>query len=105
PVRYPVLIERGECWDGAPPGEREPYPIPIPTAEELGDDLVYVPAGWFWSGGDPRAGDSLPRRKIWVDGLLAARHPVTNAEYVAFLNRLLDEGRDDLALRYAPRAP
>jgi len=103
PVRYPVLIERGEHWDGVPPGEGEPHPIPIPTAEELGDDLVYVPAGWFWSGGDPQAGESLPRRKVWVDGLLAARHPVTNAEYVEWLDALVDAGGEELALRYVPR--
>lgn len=103
PVRYPVLIERGEHWDGVPPGERDAYAIPIPTAEELGDDLVYVPAGWFWSGGDPQAADSLPRRKIWVDGLVSARHPVTNAQYIEFLDALVDAGREADAVRYAPR--
>ena len=93
PVRYPVLIERGGHWDGVPPGGREPFAIPIPTKEELGEDSVYVPAGWFWSGGDSRAVESLPRRKIRVDGLLVARHPVTNAEYIAFLNDLVAKGR------------
>ena len=105
PVRYPVLIERGAHWDGVPPGERDAYAIPIPTAEELGDDLVYVPAGWFWSGGDPQAVESLPRRKIWVDGLVAARHPVTNAEYIEFLDGLVDAGHEGIAMQYSPRPP
>lgn len=100
-VRYPVLVERGAHWDGVRPGDREAHAIPIPSAGEVGD-LVYVPAGWFSSGGDPQAGESLPGRKVWVDGFLVGRHPVTNAEYVAFLDRLLDAGREEDALRCAP---
>jgi serine/threonine-protein kinase len=104
-VRYPVFVERGAHWDGVPPGAREPVPIRIPTAEELGDDLVYVPPGWFWSGGDALAVESLPRRRVWVDGLLVGRHPVTNAEYIAFLDRLVARGDEASALRFAPRSP
>jgi len=104
PVRYPVLVERGEHWDGVPPGERDAYAIPIPTSEELGDDLVYVPAGWFWSGGDPQAAESLPRRKIWVDDFFSARHPVTNEQFVEFLDALVDAGKEEDALGFAPRA-
>lgn len=88
PVRYPVLIERAGHWDGVPPGERDPAPIRLLTADELGDDFVYVPAGWFLSGGDPMAGDSLPRRRIWVDAFLAGRHPETNGSYSRFLTSL-----------------
>lgn len=32
------------------------------------------------------------------------RHPVTNAEYLGFLNALLADGREDVALACAPRA-
>jgi len=94
PVRYPVLIERAEHWDGVPPGESEPEPIRILTADEIGDDFVYVPAGWFLSGGDPMAGDSLPRRRIWAGAALAQRHPVTNGEYLRFLTALAREDED-----------
>ena len=105
PVRYPVLIERGGHWDGVPPGGKLAYAVPIPSADELEGDLVYVPGGWFWSGGDPAAVESLPRRKVWVDGMLVDRHPVTNEEYIRFLDELVSVGREDLALRYAPRSP
>jgi serine/threonine protein kinase/formylglycine-generating enzyme required for sulfatase activity len=104
PVRYPVLVERGAHWDGIAPGEREAFPIPIPTHEELAGDLLYVPAGWFSSGGDAQAVESLPRRKVWVDGYLVGKFPVTNAEYIAFLDALVDEGDEEEALRCAPRA-
>ena len=75
------------------------------VAAWLEGDLVYVPGGWFWSGGDPAAVESLPRRKVWVDGMLVDRHPVTNEEYIRFLDELVSVGREDLALRYAPRSP
>jgi serine/threonine-protein kinase len=98
-----VLIERGEHWDGIPPGSREPYAIPLPRAEELGRDEVYVPAGWCWTG-DPGAPDGLPRRRLWVDGLLLGRFPVTNEEYLAFVNDLVAAGREEEALLACPSA-
>ena len=104
-VRYPVLVERGQHWDGAPPGETEPLPIPIPTAEEIGAGRVYVPAGWFWSGGDPQAGESLKRRRVWVDAMMVARDPVTNAELLEYVNRLVAEGRAEEAASCVPQSP
>jgi len=38
-----------------------------------------------------------------VDGAILRRHPVTNAEYLAFLDDLAARGLADLALRRAPR--
>lgn len=104
PVRYPVLIERGQHWDGVRPGDVEPYPIVIPTADQLGDGYHYVPAGRFVSGGDPKAAESLPRRSVWVDGVYVQKDPVTNAEFLAWLNGLVAEGRTDEAERHQPRA-
>jgi serine/threonine-protein kinase len=103
-VAYPVLIERGAHWDGRPPGSEEPYAIPLPRVEDLGKDEVYVPAGWCWTGGDPEAADGLPRRRVWIDGFVVGRFPVTNEEYLAFLNDLLATGREEEALLACPRA-
>ncbi|MGK3997031.1 SUMF1/EgtB/PvdO family nonheme iron enzyme [Sorangium sp. So ce1024] len=100
---YPVLIERGRRWDAVRPGEAAPRPVRLLRRGELGDDDVYVPAGWFIAGGDPDAGDSLPRRRLWCDGFVVRRHPVTNAEYLAFLNALVASGREDEALDCCPR--
>lgn len=104
-VRYPVAIGREEHWDGVRPGDAAPYPVHLLREEELEDDDVYVPAGWFIAGGDPRAGESLPRRRAWLDGFVIRKHPVTNAEYVEFLNALIAEGRTEEALRHCPRQP
>jgi serine/threonine-protein kinase len=100
---YPVLIGRGEHWDGVRPGGEWAYPIRLLREEEIGADNVYVPAGWFISGGDPDAGESLPRRRLWVDGLIVARDPVTNAQYLDFLNALVAEGREAEAVARCPR--
>lgn len=101
-ARYPVHIGRGEHWDGVRPGDTDPHPIRLLRMDkvELGD--CPVPAGWFWSMGG-QADGSLPRRRLWCDGLVAKRFPVTNREYITFLDHLVAEGRDGEALRYAPR--
>jgi serine/threonine-protein kinase len=102
-VRYPVLIERGEHWDGRPPGEAEPCPIWLPEAGELAPDDCYVPAGWCRIGGDPAAAESLPERRLWIDAYVVRRSPVTNREYLAFLDDLVAQGREEEALAACPR--
>ncbi|MCB9792079.1 MAG: SUMF1/EgtB/PvdO family nonheme iron enzyme [Alphaproteobacteria bacterium] len=102
PARYPVRIRRGRRWDGAPP-KGEPQPIPLLREGALGPDDVYVPGGWFQAGGDPKATNSLPRRDLWVDGFILQRFPVTNADYIRFLDDLVDRGMLDYALACAPR--
>jgi serine/threonine-protein kinase len=102
-VRYPVLIERDGHWDGRAPGEDEPFPIHLPHEDELGPDDVYVPAGWCWTGGDPDTSDSLPRRRVWMDGFVMRRFPVTTGEYLKFLNDLVASGREADAMAACPR--
>jgi eukaryotic-like serine/threonine-protein kinase len=102
-VLYPALIERGSHWDGVPPGEREVHPVRLPEEGEIGVEECYVPAGWCWIGGDPDAGDSLPGRRIWIDGFVMGRFPVTCGEYLAFLNDLLEAGREAEAIATCPR--
>lgn len=102
-VAYPVHIERDGIWDGFAPGEKEPFPIYLPGEEELGVDDVYVPAGYAWIGGVPGAVEPLARQRVWLDAFVLRRFPVTNAEYIAFLNDLVEQGREAEALRYCPR--
>ncbi|MEP7121814.1 MAG: bifunctional serine/threonine-protein kinase/formylglycine-generating enzyme family protein [Byssovorax sp.] len=104
-VRYPVAIGRGEHWDGVRPEGQAPCPIRLLSEEELGADNVYVPGGWFILGGDPRAGESLPRQRAWLDGFVIRKHPITNGDYVEFLNALIAEDRADEALQCCPREP
>jgi len=105
PVDYPVYIERLGHWDGVAPGATEPTPIRIPGPDELDESEVYVPAGWFWYGGRDTLGGGaeadLERR--WVQGFAIHRHPVTNAQYLEYLNALVADGRAREAKRHVPR--
>ncbi|MFT4627459.1 MAG: serine/threonine protein kinase/formylglycine-generating enzyme required for sulfatase activity [Myxococcota bacterium] len=108
PLRYPVFIERQAHWDGLPPAgvglpTREPAPISLLRPEELGDDEVLIPAGWFWSGGDLEAVTCPPFRRLWCPGLVFKRFPVTNRQYIAFLDDLVAQGREQEALGWVPR--
>ncbi|MBT3219916.1 MAG: SUMF1/EgtB/PvdO family nonheme iron enzyme, partial [Proteobacteria bacterium] len=102
-VKYPVFIDRQAHWNGVPPQSEDSQPIWLPPAGELEADECYVSGGWYFSGGDVDAADSLPGSKLWVDSFVIQRFPVTNRQYVTFLNDLLTKGREDDALRWAPR--
>ncbi len=102
PVRYPVRIGRQEHCTGIRPGGNAPYPIYLPEVDELRPSEVYVPAGWFIFGGDPAAPNAAPRGKVWVDGFVMQKYPVTNIEYVRFLSSLVKYRREDEANAFAP---
>jgi serine/threonine-protein kinase len=104
-VRYPIRIGRDEHWDGVRPGETAPTPIALPARGSLGADDVYVPAGFVIVGGDPLAPQPVPRRRVWIDAYVMRRFPVTNAEYIEFLDHLVANGRAADAERFEPRAP
>jgi eukaryotic-like serine/threonine-protein kinase len=104
-VHYPVFIERQQHWDAIRPGGTESYPIYLPAAGELGPEECYVAAGWFWAGGDPWAKHSLPAARLWLDGFIMARFPVTIAEYIEFLNDLASAGRGEEAAQHVPPLP
>ncbi len=99
-LRYPFQIGREAHWrsDG---GDDRP---PLAVAQLAPPDAVTVPAGLFVSGGDDRAyGAPLPRREVWVEGFHIDRFPVTNRAFIAFLDDLVRQGRQEEALRHAPR--
>ncbi|MFT5680035.1 MAG: sulfatase activating formylglycine-generating enzyme [Myxococcota bacterium] len=100
-VRYPVHITRQHHWTGIAPEQAAPRPIILPPQGALSADDCYVPAGWIIAGG----GNSLskPRHRQWVEGFVIRRFPVTNAEYITFLDRLVDQGREEDALRWVPQ--
>ena len=102
-VRYPMLVERGQHTGSTPPGASRAISIPLPEEAELGRTEVYVPAGWCIVGGERNWAASGPRRRIWVDGFVMERFPVTNRRYLAFMNALVESGQAALAERLVPR--
>ncbi len=103
PASYPVFIGRQEHWTGRPEGRPAPVPIRLLPEGALGPDEIHVPAGWFLSGLDPGSHEHLPARRVWVEPFVMRRFQVTNREYLAFLNDLLQQGREEDALRHMPR--
>jgi len=88
PLRYPVHIERGGHWTGSAPGETTPHPVPL--GAEIGEDEVPIAASWFRCGGDVETASSLPAQRAWVADFAMKVHPVTNAQYSAFLDDIKD---------------
>lgn len=94
-TRHPVFISRNRQWSATV----------SPLADEaIGDGFVHVPAGPFIAGGDADCrGWDLPREDGWVDDFCIAVHPVTNAEYLEYLNEhALRHGLDAARMR-SPR--
>ncbi|MCB9662957.1 MAG: SUMF1/EgtB/PvdO family nonheme iron enzyme [Alphaproteobacteria bacterium] len=101
-VRLPVRLERDTPWDAVVPGGA-PWTLRLPEAGALGAGDCLVPGGWFACGGDLRVASALPARRVWVDDVVVRRDPVTLAEYLAFLDDLVAQGREEEALRHAVR--
>jgi serine/threonine-protein kinase len=68
--------------------------------EELGPEDCFVPAGWFRAG-DREIEDNPPRR-VWADAFVIRRFPVTNGEFLAFLEDLVARGQGARADAAAP---
>ncbi|WIG94947.1 SUMF1/EgtB/PvdO family nonheme iron enzyme [Myxococcus sp. SDU36] len=90
PVRVPVLLASGE---------RLTLEVPLPAAESVPKGFVHIPAGRFLQG----ASESEylrrafffapPLHRVETDAYLIARHEVTFAQYIAFLETLPPEER------------
>lgn len=103
PMRYPVSIGRNERWDATPPGRQEGRPLRLLPAGGLGDQERFIPAGWFQAGTARRTEHEGGQARVWVDDLVFDAHPVTNTEYIGFLDDLVARGEEARALGHAPR--
>ncbi|MBL9102294.1 MAG: SUMF1/EgtB/PvdO family nonheme iron enzyme [Myxococcales bacterium] len=99
---YPLAIQRGRQWSATRPGADRPTPLWLPPLGSLRAGDAYVPAGWFRAGGDPAALNALPACDLWVDGFVIRREPITNAEYLEFLNDRVAAGAEAEALQCLP---
>lgn len=101
-VRYPVHLIRNEHWDGVHP-DGEARVVRMLAHGVVGPHERYVPCGWTVAGGDPQAIDPRVRKRVWVDGFIMARLPVTNAAYVDWLTSRARDGED--VGPWLPRTP
>ncbi len=90
-VTYPIFIDRGAREVVRPPDGAAPLPIPLPRIGEIPAHLAYVPPGWAQIGG--REGEeAVSKRRLWFDGLLVDRVPLTVDGLVALAQSVLDGG-------------
>lgn len=101
-VLLPVLLRRTEHLQHRSPDG--PTALRLPPPGSLSPDEVFVPGGWTLVG-DAHERGGQPRRRVWVDSFVMARNPVTNAEYLEFVNDLLRQGRAEEARAVLPRVP
>jgi tRNA A-37 threonylcarbamoyl transferase component Bud32 len=102
-VRYPVAMDRLGRWEGDGDATNTPGPIVLPAADAVGPDECFIAPGPCVLGGDPEAFEGGPRQSLFLPGYVVRRTPVTNGEYLAFVNDLAMQGRAEEAMRYAPR--
>jgi formylglycine-generating enzyme required for sulfatase activity len=48
-------------------------------------EMVYIPAGEFWMGSDDKDDNEKPMHKVYVDAYYVDKYPVTNAEFLRFV--------------------
>ena len=78
-------------------------PLPMPRAPRLQyDDMALIPGGQFTMGSDRHYPEEAPAHRVSVDGFWIDLHPVTNAQFEAFVEatgyRTLAEQPADPAL-------
>lgn len=101
PLDVPVFVESGAHWETRAPGASATWVHRLPDATAL-ERACWMPAGWFVSGGDPDAADGIRRRRLFVGDRLMQEYVVTVEQYLAFLNDLVDQGREREAWELAP---
>lgn len=103
PVLYPIYISRQLHWNNISPESNSVVVVRLPPANKVSVNECLVPAGWFIRGGDPLASNALPKSREWVQTFVMQKYPVTNKQYIEFLNDLLRNGFEEEALKHVPR--
>ena len=94
-VSYPVYIARSKDWDEH---------VRLYRRADLAEGFCHVPGGPFIEGGDTE-GWSVTRSEPHVADFAIARHPVTVAEYLEFLDALAETDLKAALARAPRRAP
>lgn len=101
PVDLPIWLDPDTPFDTVPPRATAPLPIRLPRPAELGPNDVHVPAGWARLGPYTVPPGPAPDR-VWVEAFVIRRDPVTQGEFLDFLNDLVRRGLEEDAVRHAP---
>ncbi len=97
PVRYPVLVARGEALR---------LEVPLPAAAAVPEGYVYISPGRFLFGSTAEEGlrrnffNTVPIHPVRTEGYIIARYETTFADWLQFLSALSAADR----LRHLPRS-
>ncbi|MBI4552620.1 MAG: SUMF1/EgtB/PvdO family nonheme iron enzyme [Candidatus Latescibacteria bacterium] len=75
----------GEFLSGLTESLNEQPGVGSPGEGDEYKDMVYVPAGPFWMGGDSTNADERPFHQVSTEAFYVDRYEVTNAQYKRFL--------------------
>jgi len=103
PVQLPMRIGRLDHQQNIPPGQTDPRAVRLPRDGAQQAEDMFIPAGWTQVGGDSDSMDALPHTQVWVDDFMVRRHPITNREYMIFLDDLAAQGMEAEVLQCVPR--
>jgi formylglycine-generating enzyme required for sulfatase activity len=90
--RAAPVVDRTPAVPKAPPPVEEARELPrvLPPGEPFEPEMVLIPAGEFLMGSDPQVDkyaydDEQPQHPLTLSDYYLARTPVTNAQYLAFV--------------------
>lgn len=78
------------------------FKVVLPLEEDILEEEAYVPAGICYLGSHDEP--KHPRKRVHVRDFCIQKHPVTNRQYIQFLNALIEQGKEEEALQHVPRA-
>jgi serine/threonine-protein kinase len=84
---------------GSAKGRDKPVPTVLSPTQPFEPEMVLIPAGKFLMGSDPSkdpdaVDDEQPQRRLYLPDYYIARAPVTNAQYLVFVQRAGHEPPD-----------
>ena len=91
-VTVPVFLNRLEHQRLRRPGDDALTPVVLPSEGTLAEHECYVPGSWALFGGDGL--DAHPTTRLWVDGFVIMRDPVSVSQFASFVDDRLRMGED-----------
>jgi eukaryotic-like serine/threonine-protein kinase len=98
-LNLPIFIPRGEIYINNSPISGMIEPVQLLEKGSLKPQECYVPGGWCIQG---EANYQMnPYRKIWVNSFIIQKFPITNREYINFLNEVSKSEGFEIASTFA----
>lgn len=97
--QIPLYIERRGADFEHPPIDSTITVLP----PKLTENEVWIAPGWTTIGGDGLAPGAGPRTRVWLGSRAIQRYPVTNQQFLTFLQSVREREGTETAMRWAPR--